>query len=296
MAGWALERAVRVVAAPGDGGAGDPGSPHVPVRHAKLIPAVDGGRILERGADDALVELGGLYAELHRTQFRPQASDQRSVHKPVHKVADAPAGHWGLTRRRDTKTDAPGERKAWERAVLPEGHVYLVPELRDANVFVGEAETTERLVAALTGHERYKALGAPTNGLVERELPGEREVTRALQPLKVLRFGPRLCPTGQRPVTVRVDKVLVDQGRVVFADGTAQLFAGLTGRGTGLEDPDPSVQRHPGQFRAGDARHWWPIGVQDGEGSAWSQEPGHLGQGGAWFHPVHGLDGQDDVS
>jgi subfamily B ATP-binding cassette protein MsbA len=40
------------------------------IRDADLIVAMDGGRIAETGRHDALVAQGGLYAELHRLQFR----------------------------------------------------------------------------------------------------------------------------------------------------------------------------------------------------------------------------------
>ncbi len=46
------------------------------VRDADLILVVDGGRIVERGTHDDLLEQGGLYAELYQTQFRRQAADQ----------------------------------------------------------------------------------------------------------------------------------------------------------------------------------------------------------------------------
>jgi ATP-binding cassette subfamily B protein len=39
------------------------------VRDADQILVVDGGRIVERGTHDQLVAVGGLYAELYRTQF-----------------------------------------------------------------------------------------------------------------------------------------------------------------------------------------------------------------------------------
>jgi len=42
------------------------------VRDADQILVIDGGRIVERGRHDDLLEAGGLYAELYRTQFRPQ--------------------------------------------------------------------------------------------------------------------------------------------------------------------------------------------------------------------------------
>jgi ATP-binding cassette subfamily B protein len=46
------------------------------VRDADLILVVDGGRIVERGTHDDLLEQGGFYAELYQTQFRRQAADQ----------------------------------------------------------------------------------------------------------------------------------------------------------------------------------------------------------------------------
>ncbi len=45
------------------------------VRHADEILVVDDGRILERGTHTELVERGGLYADLYRTQFAEQAAD-----------------------------------------------------------------------------------------------------------------------------------------------------------------------------------------------------------------------------
>ncbi len=45
------------------------------VRHADEILVVDDGRILERGTHAELVERGGLYADLYRTQFAEQAAD-----------------------------------------------------------------------------------------------------------------------------------------------------------------------------------------------------------------------------
>jgi ATP-binding cassette, subfamily B, bacterial len=43
------------------------------VREADQILVVDDGRIVERGTHDELVRVAGLYAELYRTQFEPQA-------------------------------------------------------------------------------------------------------------------------------------------------------------------------------------------------------------------------------
>lgn len=47
------------------------------VKDADLVLVVDGGRIVERGTHDHLIDEGGLYAELYRTQFRqPGASPE----------------------------------------------------------------------------------------------------------------------------------------------------------------------------------------------------------------------------
>jgi ATP-binding cassette subfamily B protein len=47
------------------------------VKDADLVLVVDGGRIVERGTHDQLIDAGGLYAELYRTQFRqPGASPE----------------------------------------------------------------------------------------------------------------------------------------------------------------------------------------------------------------------------
>src|SRR4029079_4676963 len=43
------------------------------VREADQILVVDDGRIVERGTHDELVNRGGLYADLYRTQFESQA-------------------------------------------------------------------------------------------------------------------------------------------------------------------------------------------------------------------------------
>lgn len=45
------------------------------VRHADQILVVDDGRIVERGTHTELVQRGGLYADLYRTQFADQAAD-----------------------------------------------------------------------------------------------------------------------------------------------------------------------------------------------------------------------------
>jgi ATP-binding cassette subfamily B protein len=46
------------------------------VRDADLIVVLDGGRVAESGAHEELLARGGLYAELYRTQFRPQAETE----------------------------------------------------------------------------------------------------------------------------------------------------------------------------------------------------------------------------
>jgi ATP-binding cassette, subfamily B, bacterial len=46
------------------------------VRDADQILVVDAGRIVERGRHDELLAQDGLYADLYRRQFRPQADDQ----------------------------------------------------------------------------------------------------------------------------------------------------------------------------------------------------------------------------
>jgi ABC-type multidrug transport system fused ATPase/permease subunit len=40
------------------------------IRDADLIVAMDAGRIVETGRHEALMARGGLYADLHRLQFR----------------------------------------------------------------------------------------------------------------------------------------------------------------------------------------------------------------------------------
>jgi ATP-binding cassette subfamily B protein len=44
------------------------------IREADVILVVDDGRIVERGRHDDLLDAGGLYAELYRTQFERQAA------------------------------------------------------------------------------------------------------------------------------------------------------------------------------------------------------------------------------
>jgi ATP-binding cassette subfamily B protein len=43
------------------------------VRHADLILVVDDGRVVQSGTHEALLERGGLYADLYRTQFAASA-------------------------------------------------------------------------------------------------------------------------------------------------------------------------------------------------------------------------------
>jgi ATP-binding cassette subfamily B protein len=49
------------------------------IRDADLILVVDDGRIVERGTHEQLLAAGGLYAELHRTQFASQGTDTVDV-------------------------------------------------------------------------------------------------------------------------------------------------------------------------------------------------------------------------
>ncbi|KQT94596.1 ABC transporter [Marmoricola sp. Leaf446] len=49
------------------------------VRNADLILVVDGGRIVQRGTHGELLAAGGLYADLHRTQFEEDAPAPQTV-------------------------------------------------------------------------------------------------------------------------------------------------------------------------------------------------------------------------
>jgi ATP-binding cassette subfamily B protein len=46
------------------------------IRNADLILVVDSGRITQRGRHEDLLAQGGLYAELHRTQFDDELLDE----------------------------------------------------------------------------------------------------------------------------------------------------------------------------------------------------------------------------
>ncbi len=48
------------------------------IRQADLILVVDDGRIVQQGTHDSLLESGGLYADLYRTQFQRQDADHES--------------------------------------------------------------------------------------------------------------------------------------------------------------------------------------------------------------------------
>ncbi len=53
------------------------------VRDADRIIVVDGGRIVQEGTHDALIEQGGLYAELSARQFVDEPSPGAEEHPPA---------------------------------------------------------------------------------------------------------------------------------------------------------------------------------------------------------------------
>jgi ATP-binding cassette, subfamily B, bacterial len=59
------------------------------IREASQILVIDAGRICERGTHDELLVAGGLYAELHRTQFSRQAANGAAVSSDAHAPGSA---------------------------------------------------------------------------------------------------------------------------------------------------------------------------------------------------------------
>jgi ATP-binding cassette subfamily B protein len=53
------------------------------VRHADLIVVIDRGRVVQQGRHADLLAEGGLYAELHRTQFAEAATDVMADAEPT---------------------------------------------------------------------------------------------------------------------------------------------------------------------------------------------------------------------
>jgi ABC-type multidrug transport system fused ATPase/permease subunit len=43
------------------------------IQHADMIHVFDAGQVVESGTHDSLLELDGVYANLHRLQFRSKA-------------------------------------------------------------------------------------------------------------------------------------------------------------------------------------------------------------------------------
>ena len=59
------------------------------IRDADKIIVLDGGIVAEQGTHDELLELGGIYAEMHRVQYESAASDA-SEHYIPHNLVKAP--------------------------------------------------------------------------------------------------------------------------------------------------------------------------------------------------------------
>jgi len=57
------------------------------VRDADQILIIDNGRVVERGRHEDLLEAGGLFAELHRTQFAGQHVHASPVTSPANQPA-----------------------------------------------------------------------------------------------------------------------------------------------------------------------------------------------------------------
>ena len=53
------------------------------VREADQLLVIDGGRIVERGTHASLLADNGLYAELYRTQFADQESEEQAAGGPA---------------------------------------------------------------------------------------------------------------------------------------------------------------------------------------------------------------------
>ncbi|GAA1770504.1 ABC transporter ATP-binding protein [Luedemannella helvata] len=67
------------------------------VREADQILVVDGGRIVERGTHDELMQAGGLYAELYETQFARQRAPQGELVGAGPRLYGPPPGEGGGT-------------------------------------------------------------------------------------------------------------------------------------------------------------------------------------------------------